>query len=244
MAELPELVLKIDRLIQKIDKSLAVKVTYWNGRGLCEPIRMLLAAANVKFADQHFTANNGAQMFAELKESGKLLYKQAPLVEMDGLNLVQSGASFRYIANKYGLYGDNIKDKYLIDAVFEGVRDVRRFLTAYPFNQDKQIITDKLNSVIKERYFGIWDQLLSQSKSEYFLTNTSAADVVVFEMMDFIAEIYGENVLLDDILKGYDNMVKLYKKMKTFGGIDGYIKGRKHDNCDDYKNAVNKTLGR
>lgn len=36
---------------------------------------------------------------------GKLLFKQVPLLEIDGLELVQTPAIVRYIARKGGLYG-------------------------------------------------------------------------------------------------------------------------------------------
>ncbi len=49
------------------------------------------------------------------KKIGMLEYGQVPLVELDGLNLVQSSANIRYIARKFGFYPGNkdIKDAYL-----------------------------------------------------------------------------------------------------------------------------------
>jgi glutathione S-transferase len=41
---------------------------------------------------------------------GKVLFGQVPLLEIDGLNLVQTGAIVRYLARKYNLYGNNDKE--------------------------------------------------------------------------------------------------------------------------------------
>lgn len=39
------------------------------------------------------------------------MYGQVPMVEMDGMNLVQTRAILRYIAAKYGLYGRNLEEQ-------------------------------------------------------------------------------------------------------------------------------------
>ena len=42
-----------------------------------------------------------------------LLFQQVPMVEMDGMKLVQTRAILSYIAAKYNLYGRNLKDRAL-----------------------------------------------------------------------------------------------------------------------------------
>eukprot|EP01083_Nonionella_stella_P212770 768008_1 len=101
---------------QKIEqKDQQVKVTYWAGRGRAEPSRLLLAAAGVKFENNFMESK---QQFDDLKKTGKLAYNQLPLIEMDGLNLVQGGAQFRYIADKYKLRGSTVKESYIVDMVY------------------------------------------------------------------------------------------------------------------------------
>ena len=43
---------------------------------------------------------------------GKLYFGQLPLVEMDGLNLVQHNATIRYIAEKGKLIPEDPKDRF------------------------------------------------------------------------------------------------------------------------------------
>ena len=82
-----------DAKVTNNDES-TVKVYYWNGRGKVEPLRILLAACNVKFTNVFFTEDNGYTMFEKLKKDRTLLYYQAPLLQMDGLNMIQTGAQF------------------------------------------------------------------------------------------------------------------------------------------------------
>ena len=55
-------------------------------------------------------------MFDRLRTVAELLFKQVPLLRIDGMNLVQSGAIARYLARKAHLYGETDADaaKYAI----------------------------------------------------------------------------------------------------------------------------------
>lgn len=41
------------------------------------------------------------------------MFQQVPMVEMDGMKMVQTRAILNYIASKYNLYGKDIKEKAL-----------------------------------------------------------------------------------------------------------------------------------
>ena len=51
--------------------------------------------------------------FEKLKKDGGLMFQQVPMVEIDGMKLVQSRAILNYIAAKYNLYGKDIKERAL-----------------------------------------------------------------------------------------------------------------------------------
>lgn len=46
---------------------------------------------------------------------GSLMFQQVPLVEIDGLKLVQTKAILHYIAEKYNLHGKDIKEHVMYD---------------------------------------------------------------------------------------------------------------------------------
>ena len=51
-------------------------------------------------------------MITFVLEEGKLLFNQLPLLEIDGLNLTQSTAIVRYVAEKGDLVPKDPKEKY------------------------------------------------------------------------------------------------------------------------------------
>uniref|UniRef100_A0A452QTU8 glutathione transferase n=1 Tax=Ursus americanus TaxID=9643 RepID=A0A452QTU8_URSAM len=87
------------------------KLHYFNGRGRMESIRWLLAAAGVEFEEIFIETPEDLN---KLKNDGYLLFQQVPMVEMDGMKIVQTRAILNYIATKYNLYGKDIKERALL----------------------------------------------------------------------------------------------------------------------------------
>ena len=84
-------------------------LTYWNGRGKAESIRLLLALCGEDYTEQvpmfdgttHITT---AEHVQTLREEGFLLMNQLPLLCIDGMRLVQSGAITRYVCMFSGTF--------------------------------------------------------------------------------------------------------------------------------------------
>lgn len=60
--------------------------------------RLLLAAAHVKYEDVRLK-KEGVE---ELKKTGQLAFNQVPLLDFDGLLVVQSNAINRFLARQFG----------------------------------------------------------------------------------------------------------------------------------------------
>nr|XP_020849586.1 glutathione S-transferase-like [Phascolarctos cinereus] len=86
------------------------RLYYFDGRGRMEAVRWLLAAAGVEFEEVLFET---AEDLQNLSKGGKLMYKQVPMVEIDGMKMAQTRAILRYIAAKYSLYGKDLKEQVL-----------------------------------------------------------------------------------------------------------------------------------
>nr|XP_045726558.1 glutathione S-transferase A2-like [Mirounga angustirostris] len=86
------------------------KLHYFNGRGRMESIRWLLAAAGAEFEEKFIET---PEDWDKLRNDGCLMFQQVPMVEMDGMKLVQTRAILNYIATKYNLYGKDIKERAL-----------------------------------------------------------------------------------------------------------------------------------
>ncbi len=55
---------------------------------------------------------NEPEDIEKLRNGGKLFFNQLPLLEMDGMNMVQSYAIVRYIAAKHNLNGKCPEEQY------------------------------------------------------------------------------------------------------------------------------------
>ncbi|ROL44305.1 Glutathione S-transferase, partial [Anabarilius grahami] len=62
--------------------------------------------------------------YDKLLNDGALMFQQVPLVEIDGMQIVQTKAIMNYIAGKYNLYGKDLKERVLIDMYAEGTIDL------------------------------------------------------------------------------------------------------------------------
>ena len=73
-----------------------------------------------------------------LRANNDLIFQQLPLMEIDGLKLVQSGAIVRYIARKHNLYGKSAADHVHCDMLADGIKDMLGKLTGILFKLIKR----------------------------------------------------------------------------------------------------------
>ncbi|EPY83045.1 glutathione S-transferase A4 [Camelus ferus] len=86
------------------------KLHYPNGRGRMESVRWVLAAAGVEFDEEFLETKEQLQ---KLQDGNHLLFQQVPMVEIDGMKLVQTRSILHYIADKHHLFGKDLKERTL-----------------------------------------------------------------------------------------------------------------------------------
>ncbi|XP_062981132.1 glutathione S-transferase-like [Elgaria multicarinata webbii] len=157
------------------------KLYYFNGRGRMESIRWLLAAAGVEF-DEEFLETR--EQFENLLKDGSLLFQQVPMVEIDGMRLVQTRAILNYVAAKHNLYGKDLKERALIDMYVEGTTDLMGIIRVHhklpPEQKEKN-----LSLIIEratERYFPVYEKVLKDNGERFLLGSLMTwADVQLIE---------------------------------------------------------------
>ncbi|XP_054847303.1 glutathione S-transferase 3-like [Eublepharis macularius] len=164
------------------------KLYYFDGRGKMEPIRWLLAAAGVEFEEELLETR---EQYEKLLQDGDLLFQQVPMVEIDGMKMVQTRAILRYIAAKHNLYGKDLKEQALIDMYVEGTTDLMGLILMYPFlspeDKEKQLATiiDKAT----KRYFPVYEKVLKDHGQDFLVGNQfSWADVHLIESILMVEE--------------------------------------------------------
>ncbi|XP_042527886.1 glutathione S-transferase A2-like isoform X1 [Dipodomys spectabilis] len=120
------------------------------------------------------------------------MFQQVPMVEMDGMKLVQSRAILNYIATKYNLYGKDAKERVLIDMYTEGVADLAEMLMTLLLTPSDQreakiaLIKDRT----KNRYLVAFEKVLKSHGQDYLVGNRlSRADILMVELLYYIEEL-------------------------------------------------------
>uniref|UniRef100_A0A4X2KSH7 glutathione transferase n=1 Tax=Vombatus ursinus TaxID=29139 RepID=A0A4X2KSH7_VOMUR len=165
------------------------KLYYFDGRGRMESVRWLLAAAGVEYEEVLFET---AEDFWNLIKSGKLMYDQVPMVEMDGMSIVQTRAILKYIAAKYNLYGKDLKERTIIDMYVEGMRDLNDMIMLFPFSlpEEKQKILNYILERATQRFFPVYEKALKDHGKNYLVGNQlSWADVQLLEVILMVEEL-------------------------------------------------------
>uniref|UniRef100_A0A8C5ML19 Glutathione S-transferase n=1 Tax=Leptobrachium leishanense TaxID=445787 RepID=A0A8C5ML19_9ANUR len=190
------------------------KLYYFNGRGKMESIRWLLAAAGVEFEEEFMETK---AQFKKLLEDGSLLFQQVPMVEIDGMKLVQTRAIMNYIATKYNLKGKDLNESVLIDMYVEGIIDLMSFIIAMPFQPDdsKAKQKDLIKNRAVNRYLPVYEKAL---EGHDFLVGSqlSIADVHLLEALLMVEEVQDDILSLFPRLQAFKQRTSEIPTLKKF----------------------------
>uniref|UniRef100_G1NME0 glutathione transferase n=1 Tax=Meleagris gallopavo TaxID=9103 RepID=G1NME0_MELGA len=183
------------------------KLHYTRGRGKMESIRWLLAAA-------------GVEVYLEkLRNDGSLLFQQVPMVEIDGMKMVQTRAILCYIAGKYNLYGKDLKERAWIDMYVEGTTDLMGMIMALPFQaadvKEKNIalITERATT----RYFPVYEKVLKDHGHDFLVGNKlSKADVSLLENILGLEELKPDALAKFPLLQSFKARMSNIPSIKKF----------------------------
>ncbi|KAL4681021.1 hypothetical protein H8957_007087 [Semnopithecus entellus] len=192
------------------------KLHYYNARGRMESTRWLLAAAGVEFEEKFLKS---AEDLDKLRNDGCLMFQQVPMVEIDGMKLVQTRAILNYIASKYNLYGKDIKERALIDMYTEGIADLGEMILLLPFCQPEE--KDAKLALIKEktknRYFPAFEKVLKSHGQDYLVGNKlSRADIHLVELLYYVEELDSSLISSFPLLKALKTRISNLPTVKKF----------------------------
>lgn len=131
------------------------KLTYFNSRGIAEPIRFMFALAGVEYEDYRFPAEpveilgGVARPAAFIQTKENYPFAQVPVLEVNGKVMAQSRAIERYLAKQFGFFGHNDYEAQLIDSVVEHLHDLT---LAFRQAEEKDKATNSKTE--EDRFFG------------------------------------------------------------------------------------------
>ena len=194
-----------------------MKLTYFNGKGIAETTRILLAAADVKYEDFRYplkindwaTYDFTRDEFDKDKAEGKLWKSmdKVPFLEVNGKTIAQSKAIERYVAHKYGFMGESLEEAALIDSYCEFLRD---FKTAYHKEKRKpnreEAMKKWFNETLVEKLEGFEKILSNNGMFEDGFSvgdKLSLADISIYS---FLVEFFDNK---EGVMAAYKNCPKL-----------------------------------
>lgn len=189
---------------------------YFDARGRMECIRWLLAAAGVEFKEQFIAS---PQDLEKLKSDGSLLFQQVPMVEIDGMKLVQTKAILNYIASKYDLYGKDLKDRVLIDMYSEGIDDLTEMIMHLPLSppEERPAKLANIKEKITNRYLPAFEKVLKSHGQDYLVGNKlSKADIHLVELLYYVDEVDASLMANFPLLKALKTRISNLPNVKKF----------------------------
>lgn len=147
-----------------------IKLTYFDGKGRAEPIRLAFIVGGIEFEDERIPPSE----FMERKTSGKLTFGSLPVLEIDDEMFGESGALLRYAANIAGLTPTCPVNACKVDMVIDALESIALAL----FN-DKSV--EARTKVVKNdipRYLAPIESAIAKSDGPFLLgEKISAADI-------------------------------------------------------------------
>lgn len=192
------------------------KLYYFNGRGKMESIRWLLAAAGVEF-DEVFLETR--EQYEQLLKDGFLLFEQVPMVEVDGMKLVQTNAILNYFAAKHKLLGKDTHERALIDMYSEGAKDLMLLVMHHPFLSatEKDNNLTKMETKAKNRYFPAFEKSINQKTGYMVGDKLTLADLHVLEVILMLEEKFPH------ILTDFPQLTKFKQKISSISTIQKFL---------------------
>ncbi|XP_002817048.2 glutathione S-transferase A1 [Pongo abelii] len=192
------------------------RLHYFNARGRMESTRWLLAAAGVEFEEKLMKS---AEDLDKLRNDGYLMFQQVPMVEIDGMKLVQTRAILNYIASKYNLYGKDIKERALIDMYTEGIADLGEMILLLPIcpPEEKDAKIALIKEKIINRYFPAFEKVLKSHGQDYLVGNKlSRADIHLVELLYYVEELDSSLISSFPLLKALKTRISNLPTVKKF----------------------------
>ncbi|PIC34829.1 hypothetical protein B9Z55_014367 [Caenorhabditis nigoni] len=157
------------------------KLIYFDVRGLGEVSRQLFHLAGCEFEDVKIPRND-EQAWLELKKSTP--FGQLPILKIldaesqNEIEIPQSSAIGRYLANQFGYAGKTPEEKAMVDAVIDQFKDFlvsqKRLTLAVRTKKSEEEINRVKEDIVtpaKDTYFKILKKLLENNSSGFLVGN-------------------------------------------------------------------------
>ncbi|KAG4070508.1 hypothetical protein HA402_005740 [Bradysia odoriphaga] len=194
------------------------KLSYFNIKGLGEPIRFLFAYGGQNYEDNRVSHED----WPAIKSSTPM--GQMPVLEVDGNVVHQSGAILRYLARRFGLAGGSDWESLLIDTVADTITDFRLKLSA-PFYETDEAAKAKKKANIEAEivpfFLGKLEEIAKENNGHLALSKLTWADLYFASLHDML-----EYMIKKNFLEKYPYLRKVVDNVYAIDSIKSWIAKR------------------
>ena len=192
------------------------KLTYFNGRGRAEAIRLVFAQAGVQYEDKRIAKEE----WGVLKPNTPFGY--LPILEVDGKVLSGSSPILRFVAERHGLAGANDVENAEIAGIADCLMDFMVAFMKVRFEKDearKAELRKQFDDETVPKYLTALSKHVSPEGWLYG-PKITYADIAFFNFAAF------HDHLSDEQLSAYPKLKKINEKVGALPNIAKYVKER------------------
>ena len=206
---------------------------YFHGRGIGEPIRLLLTVGEIEFSDHRYSFEEFAKM-DELK--AKLPFGQMPALEIDGVFLAQTDSLMRLAARLADLYPTDVVQAARSDMIVAHQADIHSAIAKMSFDgvpgaPGTKMVPDEERSKRISAWFestlpGLLQRLEVLAGAGFMVDSSLCwADICVFNRLTQLLDID------DTLLAGdYPKLRAVYERVAALPAMRWWI----DEHADDY----------
>ncbi|XP_073985700.1 glutathione S-transferase-like [Rhodnius prolixus] len=193
------------------------RLTYFNVKGLGEPIRILLSYMDKEFEDFRLEKEDWPP------RKKQTLFGKLPTLEIDGKVICESSAICRYLAVEAGLSGKNDWENLQIDMIVGTVMDIHFDIVTFVRENDPKKKEELRMKLLKETIPFYFEKYEERVKNNNYIANNSLSWADIF----FIA--YSEcidGLVETKSLDKYRHLNALKEKLYSIPNIKNWIQKR------------------
>ena len=194
------------------------KLTYFNSKGGAEISRFIFAQAGVEYEDVRVDHGD----WPALKPT--MPFGVVPVLEVDGKQLGSSMTIARYLAETYGLAGENAFENAEIASIMDTGTDLAKEIGKYWFGPEakSEELLKKLRDEVIPSKLKLFEKRSSNNESGWqFGGKLTWADFGIYLILDWVTKTVG-----DDSFKDYPGLTKLRGSVAALPKIAEWIKKR------------------
>ena len=189
------------------------KLTYFNGRGRAEVIRLIFAQAGVKYEDHRIAKED----WAGLKPNTP--FGCLPILEVDGVMLAGSAQIATFLAGRFGLAGTNDLENAQIAGILDCLSDLQRAYMTLNFEKNearKAELKKKFDEEDAPKYLGNLERCVSAA-GWLFGSKVSYVDLAFFNFAEYMPS---------ETIAKYPGLKSVSDKVAALPNIAQWLKDR------------------